>query len=127
MTQAPGAEPTKPAASPFAALASIDPAAGASSSAAAAAAAPPSNEVSAPVASTPDATRAVSSLTGASSATVVELPNDFVCSISTEIFEDPVVAADGHTYEVRLLITVRVQGCKAHVVCKASKAFGRGT
>ena len=28
-----------------------------------------------------------------------EVPNEFKCSITMEIMQDPVIAADGHTYE----------------------------
>jgi hypothetical protein len=29
-----------------------------------------------------------------------EMPNDFLCGITREVFKDPVVACDGYTYEV---------------------------
>jgi hypothetical protein len=35
--------------------------------------------------------------------TLSEIPNGFMCPITNEIMEDPVVTADGHTYERRAI------------------------
>jgi len=33
----------------------------------------------------------------------VQVPNDFLCPLSMEIFKDPVIALDGHTYEREMI------------------------
>ena len=40
---------------------------------------------------------------------LVEIPEDFLCPITQELMEDPVIAADGHSYE-RAAITLWLQG-----------------
>ena len=51
--------------------------------------------------------------------TVIKVPEEFVCPITMELFKDPVVAADGFTYERRAierhLQTVRARSPKTNL------------
>jgi len=37
----------------------------------------------------------------------MDIPNEFICPLTLEIMDDPVIASDGHTYERHAILQTR--------------------